>query len=425
MTRRAPAGVWVLALVAIVVTLSATAAAKVKIAVTICCEQLDRHEWLMSTAEAYMKENPRIEIEPLLDVGISKLTPMIAGGVAPDLIWTGQSWGNQMGYFLPLTEFYAKNPAFVKDLVPGMVKGFSFNGVSYAIPFSASSRAVAFNAELLQKAGTQPPSREWTWNEALSMGKKLTRDTDGNGVPDTWGMVLNWQPWSFFAYGESIYTDDGQGANIFQEAILKATGIWLDVYSGKLGIMPSSIVGVDTSAGDLFTQGKLGFWDIGIFEVPFIRERASFEWDVQEFPMLEHGGRMLRGGVWTGEGYGIYKDCKHPEEAMRFAQFMLSRENLSRLADTGAIMPASQSTLATSFLRTTQAPKNLKAFVNSLDYQMAAWAHPAFGNIMSQMFGPIWNQTSAHNGSIPVETLLEASQKALQRALDDFWVTTK
>lgn len=72
---------------AIVGLTAGTALAKVQISVTICCEQVDRAEWLQAVADAYMKENPNVEVHPVINVGLDKLTTMIAGGVGPDLIW--------------------------------------------------------------------------------------------------------------------------------------------------------------------------------------------------------------------------------------------------------------------------------------------------------------------------------------------------
>lgn len=202
----------------------------------------------------------------------------------------GQSWGSQMGYLTPLNQFYRQNPAFVRDLVPGMVKGFTFNGVSYAVPFSASTRAYAYNKAMLEQLGFGTPTTNWTWTDALNMAKKATRDTNGDGRPDVWGMALNWQPWGFFGYAGTIYKDDGRNANINTEIIRQATRIFQDVWSGKAGVMPSGYVGVSDAPGTLFTQGRLALWDIGVFEVPFLRQQAQFDWDVQEPPLLEFGG---------------------------------------------------------------------------------------------------------------------------------------
>lgn len=401
--------------------LPAIASAKVRITVTICCEQVDRAEWLEAVAQAYMKANPQVEVTPLVNVSLNKLTTMIAGGAGPDLIWVGQAWGSQMGYLTPLNGLLAKTPAFTQDLVPAMLKGFSFNGVSYAIPFSAATRAYAYNAELLQRIGLQLPSKSWTWTDALGMAKKVTQDTNGDGQPDVWGLALNWQPWGFFGYGGSIYKDNGRNANIDQEVILKAARIFQDVWSGKAGVMPSGYVGVSDGPDKLFFQGRLALWDIGIFDIPALRQQAPFAWDVQEPPLLEFDGKLYKGGAWTGEGYALFKESKNPEETFRFVQFMLSKEWLSRLTEKGAIMPASFAALNASFLNPRQPPANMKAFLNAVDYELSAWAHPAFGLVMDRMFHPIWNQDPPHNAAKPMETILLESQAALQRALDEFY----
>jgi multiple sugar transport system substrate-binding protein len=287
-----------IALVTTVVLFSSVGHTKTTISVTICCGQLDRHEWLTSTAEAFMQQNPSVEVQPLLNMGLGKITTMVAGGVAPDLIWVGTAWGSQLGYLAPLTEFFAKNAAYVRDLVPGMVRGFSFANVNRAIPFSASSRVTAFNPELLQRAGLSVPTRDWTWSDALALAKKVTEDKNGDGIPDVWGMAVYWQPWGFFGYGGSIYKDNGRNANIYQEAVVKAASIWMDLHSGKAGIMPTPYAGITDRHSALFADGRLAFWDIGIFDIPALRQTANFDWDVQEHPVLEHGGQLLRGGHW-------------------------------------------------------------------------------------------------------------------------------
>lgn len=397
------------------------ASAMVKITVTICCEQVDRAEWLQSVAQAYMKANPQVEVTPLVNVTLDKLTTMIAGGAGPDLIWVGQAWGSQMSYLTPLSGLLAKAPAFAQDLVPAMLKGFSYNGVTYAIPFSAATRTYAYNADLLQQMGMQAPAKSWTWDDALRMAKKATQDTNGDGRPEVWGLALNWQPWGFFGYGGSIYRDNGRNAHMNQEVILKATGIFQDVWSGKAGVMPSGYAGISDGPDKLFFQGRLALWDVGVFDVPLLRQQARFAWDVQEPPLLEFDGKLHKGGAWTGEGYGLFNGSKHPEEAFRFAQFMLSKEWLSRLTEQGAIMPASFAALSASFLNSRQPPANMRAFLNAVDYELGAWAHPAFGKVMDRMFHPIWNQDPPHSGSKPMQSILVESQAALQSALDEFY----
>jgi hypothetical protein len=70
-------------------------------------------------------------------------------------------------------------------------------------------------------------------------------------------------------------------------------------------------------------------------------------------------------------------------------------------------------------------PANMLAFVNALDYQMSAWAHPAFNAVEKEMHNKIWEPDTGHNGTIPAEVLLQQSQTVLQRVLDDYFASAK
>jgi len=421
MNRRTPCSLVLIAMVTLgLIAGSSGLAAEIELTVTICCGQQDRLDWIASVAEEYMALNPRVKVNTI-NASLEQVTTMIAGGAGPDLIWTGQSWGSQIPYFAPLTHFLETNPQFARDLVPGMTQGFTFAGETYAIPFSASTRAVAFNEDLLASAGIAPPDASWTWDDALAIARSVTHDANGDGLPETWGIALNWQPWSFLSYGGSIYKNNDRDANLMDDVKLHAMQIFQDVWSGNILVMPSGYVGEPTPHPDLFIGGRLAMWDIGIFDLPRLRSEVSFAWDVTEFPQLAYGGELYRGGAWTGEGYALYKGSKHPDEALEFAKFMLSAQKLTALARTGSILPASIPVLEEVYLTSPPPPANLRAFINPIDYAGAPWAHPAFGLVMQYMFHPVFNTDPPHNGSEPMITIMERAQAALQRALDEFY----
>ncbi|MDR3174605.1 MAG: extracellular solute-binding protein [Treponema sp.] len=77
---------------------------------------------------------------------------------------------------------------------------FTFNGKTYAfsVDYSASSRVTGlyFNKRLLGEAGLDPElpydlqkGGGWTWDVFLDLCKKLTRDTDGDGLKDTYALA--------------------------------------------------------------------------------------------------------------------------------------------------------------------------------------------------------------------------------------------
>lgn len=369
-----------------------------------------------------MRTNPGVEVTTI-NASLDEVTTMVAGGSGPDLIWVGQSWGSQIPYLSSLNQFLDRNPDLKDSLVPGMTEGFTFEGETYAIPFSASTGAVAYNADLLAAAGLTPPDASWTWDDALPMARKITKDENGDGLPETWGMSIDWQPWGFLSYGEGIYTNNGRDANLDNDIALEAMQIFQDLWSGNTLVMPSGYVGESTPPEEVFAAGRLGFWEIGIFSLPQLRSTSSFAWDVVEFPQLEFQNRLYKGDSWSGEGYALLNTSAHPEEALAFAKFMMSEDQIVPLAQKGSIMPASLSVLRDVYLAAEPPPANMEAFINALDTAGAPWAHPAFGRVMEYMFHPIFNTDPPHDGSEPMANILARAQEALQRALDEFYAT--
>lgn len=398
-----------------------SAGAKTSILVTICCGQQDRLDWINETAEAYMQLNPDIEVQTL-DAGKAKVDTMVASGAGPDLIWTGQSWGAQAAYFTPLNEFLKKDPTFTNDLIPAMLQAFAFGGNYYAIPFAAAPRAMAYNADMLQSLGYARPKASWTWTDAINIALKATKDSDGDGMPNTWGVGLYWWPWDFMGYGDPIFKNNGRDANIDQPVIRAAVDLFMDIYSGRrYKVMPTDYVGYSgASPTEVFAAGSMAMLSVGVFDLPNLLASLRQDWDIQEFPLFQWGGDLRKGGSWSAEGYALWNGSKNASEALRFLRFMLDRENTARLARQGGILPASRWAVSEAYLKIKK-PANMAALVNGIEYQMSTSSHMAWSNISALMWNPIWNTSQGHNGQVPTAMLLEESQRLMQQALDDYF----
>jgi len=60
------------------------------------------------------------------------------------------------------------------------------HGGIYRIPWFAMVDYMYYRKDLFKKEGLSPPK---TWDEFLEIGKKLTKDLDGDGEIDQWGYV--------------------------------------------------------------------------------------------------------------------------------------------------------------------------------------------------------------------------------------------
>mgnify|MGYP002231093233 CR=1 FL=1 len=66
------------------------------------------------------------------------------------------------------------------------------------------------NKTLLQKEHIRIPDNDWTWDEFYSLCEQLTRDTDGDGIVDQFGVYdYGWEE-ALVANGCPLFSEDGQ-----------------------------------------------------------------------------------------------------------------------------------------------------------------------------------------------------------------------
>ncbi|PRX29505.1 L-arabinose-binding protein [Orenia metallireducens] len=71
------------------------------------------------------------------------------------------------------------------EIVEARVTPYSSNGRVYGIPTHLGTGVMYYNKELFEKAGVSPESIK-TWEDFIKVGKKLTKDTNGDGKIDQW-----------------------------------------------------------------------------------------------------------------------------------------------------------------------------------------------------------------------------------------------
>ncbi len=65
---------------------------------------------------------------------------------------------------------------------------YDWKGTLTCLPQNLSSLVVYYNKNLFDAAGLQPPSDDWTWDDFVATAKALTKDTDGDGASDQFGI---------------------------------------------------------------------------------------------------------------------------------------------------------------------------------------------------------------------------------------------
>jgi multiple sugar transport system substrate-binding protein len=93
------------------------------------------------------------------------------------------------GAIEPLGPYLAKSRAIEEsDFYAETIKPFYWEGKLQCIPQNLSSLVVYYNKSLFDTAGAQYPADDWNWDDFLATAKALTKDTDGDGTIDQYGL---------------------------------------------------------------------------------------------------------------------------------------------------------------------------------------------------------------------------------------------
>jgi multiple sugar transport system substrate-binding protein len=240
---------------------------------------------------------------PVVPVGMGsygslsqKLMAAVAAGDPPVLAQVYESWSAQFmesGAIVPFDTYIhgagGLGDEELGDIFPVLVEGNTWDGKVVTFPFNKSVPAFFYNRDMFREVGLDPDRFPETWDEFVDAAKRLTRDTNRDGVPEQWGFAMPVNVWIFgcilLGNGGRLLTPEGAAA--FDEPpgvdalerlrrLLKEDGVAYlttgyqhqdDFLAGKVGMIQSSI------ASYAFMKSKLTF-DLGVAPFPRTRERA-------------------------------------------------------------------------------------------------------------------------------------------------------
>ncbi|WP_159887329.1 extracellular solute-binding protein [Paenibacillus puerhi] len=147
---------------------------------------------VMAAKESFEQLNPgvRINVEQFKDyyeiTRELKTDPLSA----PDIIELGGfQVGNPDNLFIDLNPYVAEIEGLEDDLFPGLLRVARHGGMLPGLPIEVSPPLVVYNKECFDRAGLSYPTEDWTWDDLVEMGKRLTI-RDEQGVASQFGFGL-------------------------------------------------------------------------------------------------------------------------------------------------------------------------------------------------------------------------------------------
>ena len=246
----------------------------------------------------FESENPGVKVKYVS--GIKKedysewLAEQFIAGNEPDVFFVLADDFNlyaSMGALMNLEDFMTADENFSADVYyPAAFNFGRHENISRALPCESTLTLMFVNKTLLAKEGIALPKNDWTWKDFLDICRKVTRDTDGDGVIDQFGCYdYSWQH-AAVSNGVNFFREDGK-TSYFADARMEETIKFIMALRDLNG-------GFKVSPKD-FDVGRVAFRPFTFAEYrtykPYpwrIKKYSSFEWDCIKMPAGESGGNI-------------------------------------------------------------------------------------------------------------------------------------
>jgi multiple sugar transport system substrate-binding protein len=257
----------------------------------------------------------------------TKLKAMLMGGTAPDVIEMNPEWFPEYaekGVFLDLNSLMQQDTGFDKTIFyPASLNAFQVNNFQFGVPETFSTVVLVYNKDLFDAAGVAYPTEEWTWQDVVAAGEKLTNRDKG-----IYGLYSGLSYWEFYKKAAQndcqFFNADKTEVTINAPQCAEALQMMVDMVN-KYHIQPTETEMGGQADGALFMNGQLAMDLTGIWMFSEY-SKATFNWDIAVEPgMAKHATHFFTNAVT------IASSSKHPQEAWEWAKFFTSSEEMSKI----------------------------------------------------------------------------------------------
>jgi len=304
-------------------------------------------EFRKELAERFMKEHPdiKVTVEAMPMEYIETILARVAAGTAGDLFrWLVQVGVGKLAARGLLYEFEPFIEADNYDLSPFFEQGLdscSWGGKLYSIPVNGHSgvSGLYYMPELFQEQGVEEPSEDWTYEDLADAMVKMTKDTDGDGKTDQWGIWT--PPWyeawmtPIRAHGGWPLDETGTKARWRDPGTIAGVQWHVDVIHKYKAHSPGTTYDMRL---DLWASRKLAMLQSGLWEAAYLKDVTPEDASIGLVPMPK-GPSGFRAGSMGVNFFPIWRSSRHPQEAWEFYKFMCSKEvgveNVERIGEPG------------------------------------------------------------------------------------------
>jgi multiple sugar transport system substrate-binding protein len=279
-----------------------------------------------------------------------------------------------LGPYLDRSELISPEAFYAESLGP-----FTWEGTLICIPQNLSSLVVYYNKDLFDQAGLPYPRDSWTWDEFLATAQALTRDTDGDGASDQYGLgttaeAIRVAPF-IWQNGGALVDDEASPTRLALDTPEATAAFqWFVDLQVRHRVVPDAAAEEAEDSESRFLNGRTAMLLNSRRGVPTYREIEGFDWDVAPLPRGVQAATVLH-----ADAYCLPAVSENKPAAWAFIEFANSSEGQAIIARTGRTVPSLKAVAESeAFLDPQAKPLRSKVFLDVIPQTravpvMATW----------------------------------------------------
>ena len=275
--------------------------------------------------ERFEKEHPGVRIHYYSGVRKADYSEWFSrkllAGKEPDVFMVLGTDFNQfssLGVMKNLDELMAQDPDFDKEkYFSSAFRTGQYGGVQYALPYETVPTLMFVNKTLLTKEGIEMPDQGWTWEKMYDICQRVTKDVDGDGILDQFGIYnYDWMD-AVCSNGGEVFQADGSECYFTDDRIVESVKYIRqlnELYQGQ------KVVREDFNGGNVAFM-PLTFAEYRTYKTsPYnIKRYANFRWDCITMPSGSQGENLSQVDTLL---MGISASTKEEELAWEFLKLL-------------------------------------------------------------------------------------------------------
>jgi multiple sugar transport system substrate-binding protein len=241
----------------------------------------------------------------------------------------------------PLTNYLANSQVIQEsDFYPTTIAPFKWANELWCIPQNVSSLVVYYNQDMFEAAGVPLPTNEWTRDDFLAAALALTKDGDGDGRIDEYGVGLEASlfrlaPFAWQNGGDIVDDQTNPTRLTLDTPPTRAAFQWLVELQTVHHVAPDRTAESAEESESRFLNGRLAMFFNSRRGVPTYRTITGFTWDIAPLP-----NATTPAGSLHSDGYCMAAATANKEAAWTFIEFANSVEGQTLIAASGRTVPS-------------------------------------------------------------------------------------